>query len=358
VFQLRECGGACLTIPYVSSFIEYPIIVSEFIYVMGALAAHVQGNLLANYYLLSVTFLAIPTFLLLREVLKIAEILGTEERRVMTYLVATPSFAFMVLLSWYSIGVYFAMFGVRKFLQGRYETSGVLFGLSAAANLITAAPALGLVLAARHWRDRSGFMLTAALAYGAINLPFVGLNPSLWLSFWSFHSNWYIEGSWMLAFLSSFSPLRHYIFPVLLLLLFAAIAAVTLRKEQRDPLTLSWLATFAVLFSTYVFTPQMNLIILPFFALVPIAKRYWEFLAFDVINTLFIVLGFSQILLPFGITYHFDVSSYLAPVRWLAIIRSIWLGKFLVFDGLIPLETKRGSITPAATTQAVATPRD
>jgi hypothetical protein len=343
VFQQRECGGACLTIPYVNGFIEYPIIVSEFIYAMGAIAKILPGSILIDYYYLTVAFLAIPTFLLVRETLKIAEMRGFSNRRVLVYLVATPTFLFLLLQNWYVIGVYFAIFGLRKFLQGNYKMSGILLGLSAASNLVTVVPAMGMFLAAKGLRNRAVFVVSALACYGAINLPFIAVNPSLWLSFWQFHTNWYIEGSWMLAFLSSFSPLRHYVFLALLLSLFAALSWISLKKTN-DAVNLSWLSTFAFLFSTYVFTPQMNLILLPFFAITPIVKRYWEFLAFDVINTLFIVLGFSQPLLIFGITYQFDAVSYLAPVRWLAIARSIWLGKMLLFDGLLPAINWRGRI--------------
>ncbi|MDV3278534.1 MAG: hypothetical protein LYZ69_08770 [Nitrososphaerales archaeon] len=334
LFQQRECGGACLAIPYVNSFVEYPIVVSEFIYTMGAIAKILPGSILTNYYYLTVAFLAIPTFLLIHETLKIAEMRGYSDRRVLAYLIATPTFLFMLLLNWYVIGVYFATFGLRKFLQGNYKMSGILFGLSAASNLVTATPAMGMFLAAKGLRDRAVFLVSALACYGAINLPFIVVNPSLWLSFWQFHANWYIEGSWMLAFLPSLSPLRHYIFPALLLSLYAAISWISLKKAK-DAVTLSWLSTFAFLFSTYVFTPQMNLMLLPFFVITPIIKRYWEFLAFDAINSLFVVLGFSQFLLIFGITYQFDVVSYLAPVRWLAIARSIWLGKMLLFDSLL-----------------------
>ncbi len=336
LFQQRECGGACLTIPYVNGFVEYPIIVSEFIYATGAIVEVLPGSILTNYYYLTAAFLAIPTFLLVRETLEIAEMRGYSDRRVLAYLIVTPTFLFLLLLNWYVIGVYFATFGLRKFLQGDSKVSGILFGLSAASNLVTAAPAMGIFLSIKGVRDRAVFLVSALACYGAINLPFIVVNPSLWLSFWQFHTNWYIEGSWMLAFLPSFSPLRHYIFPTLLLSLYAVISWISLRKTK-DAVTLSWLSTFAFLLSTYVFTPQMNLILLPFFAVTPVVKRYWEFIAFDIINSLFIVLGFSQILLIFGVTYQFDVASYLAPVRWLAIVRSIWLGKMLFFDGLVPV---------------------
>ena len=300
------------------------------------LGGSLPGSTIENYYFLTVAILAIPTFLLIREMLEIAKIIGTDQNRVLWYFVATPSFLFIILLNWYAIGVYFAVFGIRKFLQGGYGWSGFLLGLSAASNLVTAAPALGMVLAIRNRDDAVGFVASAVLCFAAINAPFIALNPSLWLSFWQYHSDWYIEGSWMLAFLPSFSPLRHFVFPILFVLLYGVIVWISRRTAIGSVITLSWLTTFAFLFSTYVFTPQMQLILLPFFAVVPIVKRYWEFLAFDIINSLFLVLAFSEILLPFGITYSFDVSAYADPLRWLAILRSVWLGKMLLLDGLLP----------------------
>jgi hypothetical protein len=297
---------------------------------VGVIAEIFPGSILINYYYLTAAFLAIPTFLLVRETLKIAEMRGRPDRRVLEYLVVTPTFLFIVLLNWYVIGVYFATFGLRKFLQGDSKMSGILFGLSAASNLVTAAPALGLFLAANGRRDRADFLFSAVACYCAINLPFIVVNPSLWFSFWQFHASWYIEGSWMLAFLPIFSPLRHYVFPAMLLSLYAVITWISLKKTK-DAVTLAWLSTFAFLFSTYVFTPQMNLMLLPFFAATPIVRRYWEFLAFDVINSLFLVWGYLQTLSIFGI--HLDVVTYLPPLGWFEIARSVWLGKMLIFDG-------------------------
>ena len=93
---------------------------------------------------------------------------------------------------------------------------------------------------------------------------------------------------------------------------------------------LSWIFTFAFLFGTYIFTPQMNMILLPFFAFVPIAKQYVEFLVFDLVNALVIVLGYSQALYVFGISYAFPGSLIL----YMVIVRSLWVGKFTIFDGV------------------------
>lgn len=84
----------------------------------------------------------------------------------------------------------------------------------------------------------------------------------------------------------------------------------------------------------------MNLILLPFFVIAPITKRYWEFLAFDIVNSLVIVYGFSQPLLAFGISVPFPVQFgpiYMSPVQALAVLRSFWVGKFLLYDGLIKM---------------------
>ena len=87
----------------------------------------------------------------LRQIMEILGI-GQKSKRTLLFLVATPSFVFMLLLNWYIIGVFFAIFGLRKFLEGirsgknNSMLSGILLGLSAAANLITAVPALGILI--------------------------------------------------------------------------------------------------------------------------------------------------------------------------------------------------------------------
>ena len=120
----------------------------------------------------------------------------------------------------------------------------------------------------------------------------------------------------MQAFISIYSPLRHIIFPVSAVTLLGIVLLLSTTLRARDPLTLAWLSTFAFLFSSYVFTPQMNIILLPFFAVVPIAKRYREFLAFDILTAAIIVVGFSQPLQAIGITYSVDRFSYYSPVQW------------------------------------------
>jgi hypothetical protein len=365
VFLARECPSIpCqLHIPYVQTFNEYPVIVSMFMYTMGLLGNLISnvynlGSFVGNYYYLTVVFLSIPSFLLVKETLKIAQMAGfgsegkglggTANRRVLLYVAARPSFVFMLLINWYVIGVYFAVFGLRKFLQGNRWGSGALIGLSAASNLVTAIPALGMLLTSNNWRERTTFVAAATFVYGIINLPFLLLNPHLWFSFWQYHYSWGIEGSWTLTFLRGNSPLRHYIFPVLFSLISAVIIISFFRfnKEREngkvlredwvnDTMRYSWLFTFAFLFSSYVCTPQMNLILLPLFSIARIVRRYEEFFAFDTVNSGIGVALFYLILLPiFGTTYSFLRLVFLS-LELTAILRSFWIGKMLLFDGVL-----------------------
>jgi hypothetical protein len=297
-----------------------------------------------DYYYLTSLFLAIPTFLLIRECVKITEILGLTKKRVLIYVVATPSFVFMLLLNWYVIGVWLSTFALRKYLENRYFTSGLLFGLSAASNLVTAIPMIGSLFLSRDWISRVKMVVMAATVFLAINIPFYLANPGLWMQSWNWIYNWYIEGSWLYAIFwpNLYVPQRHTI-PLVLMSIFSIAIVWRYVRDRRkgferrsEAIKMAWMFTFAYLFSTYILTPQMNIIMLPFFMATPISRRYPEFLAFDALNSLVIVLGYSTTL-PYllGIHYVFQNSGPLTIIPLMAIIRSLWVGKFLIVDGLL-----------------------
>jgi hypothetical protein len=365
VFQTRFCStGPCIiALPYVHVFVEYPFIVGMFIYVMALLGQSApilpSQGLLINYYIYSAIFLAFPTFLSIRELFKLGELLGlkSSRRRILLYFIITPTFVFMVLLNWYIIGVFFALFGLRKFLTGSTWVAGALLGLSAAANLITAVPALGLLLSSKDARAGGKFVCGALISFGLVCMPFLVASPSYFSQFVTYEANWYVEGSWMLLFIPIFDPLRHILFPVSFVVLGGLIVYKGLRVRRRARVEEDWrslavmmaaLFSFDWLFSSYVATPQTNAMLLPFFVLAPIAF-YPEFLAFDLATSLIDVWGFSQPLLILGITLHpvpFG-SPFQSPIQALEAIKSLWIGKFLIYDGLLRSKfLPRGSLGP------------
>ena len=370
VYQNRFCpDGICTTaLPYAHVFVEYPVITGVFMYLMGMLGRYIplsaSQGLLVNYYFWSALFLLIPTFLSIGELFKIGEILGVRSirRRMLLYFVATPTFVFMVLTNWYVIGVFFALFGLRKFLQGSRWISGILFGISAATNLVTAMPALGMILAVKNKLETFQFIAGALIAVGVVYAPFFVLNQDFISQFLSYQESWYAEGTWMLAFINSYDPIRHVLFPATFILLSGAIIFKSLKMKEsirKDPATsqqdwanfvviMASLFSFAWLFSSYISTPQTNLMLLPFFTLLPMCKYYPEFFAFDTVNSLIDVWGFSQPLLFLGITLYPVMfgTPYHSPIQALEVVRSLWIGKFVIYDGLLSsrFPTKRSGV--------------
>jgi hypothetical protein len=336
VFQTRECAQVCtLKIPYVQTFVEYPVLVAMFMYLMGILGSLLPGSLLLNYYYFTAAFLLIPTLLLIRELFKIIELRGGSSRqKVLLYFIVTPTFIYMVLVNWYIIGTYFAIFGIRRYLQGDSFGSGILLGLSAASNLITAAPALGLLVASQTMKQRVSLVLAGGLTYILLNAPFLILNSKLWFEAFRYVYNWYIEDSWLLIILpDNYSPLRHTIPLVIFGGIVAAMLWIRFRRGSSDPLLFAFISLFGYVFSSYIYTPQENVALLPFFVLIPIANSYWEFLTFDIANSLIIILGFSQALQPLGITYTFQAFDRYSLIWWIEVLRSLWVGKFTLFNG-------------------------
>jgi hypothetical protein len=342
------CTVSDISVPYLQSFNEYPVITAVFMYAMGVLGGSLAGDLLTNYYLLNGVVLIIPTLLGIRELMKIIEIRGAPRSRILWYFVVTPTFLIMTLLNWYMIGLYFSLYGVRKYLEGGSRLwTGVLFGVSAASNFVTAVPALGLFIHSRTMKERALLAGAALGTYGAINAPFFFLNRGLWLQSFHFVYTWNIENSWMQAILINlYSPYRHVIPPIVFGGFILEMLWLRYRRKTDDPLVFAFLAMFGYTFATYIYPPQLNLMLLPFFVLLPVTNSYREFLAFDVLNALIIILGFSEVLLAFGISYsgffrHGESINYMSVVFWIEAVRSLWQGKFALFNAIPGLPSLR-----------------
>jgi hypothetical protein len=338
-FDYLQIPPTCtLIVPYLQSFNEYPVITSMFMYAMGVFGRSIPGDLLQNYYTLSAAVLIVPTLLAVRELMRLVELRGAPRNRVLWYFLITPTFALMTLLNWYVIGVYFALSGIRRYLEGGSRFwSGVLFGLSAASNFVTAVPALGFFIASKTMRERAILASAALGTYAAINAPFIILNAGLWYQSFHYVYTWNIEDSWMQAILIDLnSPYRHLIPPLLFGGFIVGMVWLRYRGGTGDPLVFAFLAMFGYTFSTYIYTPQMNLILLPFFVLLPVTESYREFLGFDLLNASIIILGVSDVLVPFGISYYpwFHPINYTSAVFWIEVARSLWQGKFALVNGI------------------------
>ena len=322
--------------PYIQSFMEYPVVTSMFLYGNAVLGNMFAGDILRNYYLLSSFFLLFPTLLAVRELLLLIEMRGVSRNRVLWYFIATPTFLYLTMLNWYVIGVWLTLLGMRKYLEGSRGVAGLFFGLSAATNFVTAVPALGLLIASKGVKDRVLFAGAGLATYAALNAPLLVLNAKNWFAAFNYIYNWNIEDSWMQAILPSLdSPARHYIFYAVLVLVVAILLWLRFDRGMTDPLAFAFISMFGYAFATYIYTPQLNLALLPFFVLLPVSSGYLEFLVFDIMNSLIIIIGFSEALQPFGITYPLLIPiTRTNVVFWIEVGRSLWEGKFAFFSGV------------------------
>lgn len=230
----------------------------------------------------------------------------------------------MNLLNWYIVGVYFMVRAIRLFLKDK-----------AASNLITAIPSVAMLITHGDFRRRMQFLILGLATYFIVNLPALVLNPSNWLRFWEYHASWYVECNWQILLFNMFDPNARIfsarLMPMLFILLLAVVYKTQLPKHSKILLA-SWLAMAWFLFANYVYAPQMNITLLPFFTLLAVAP-YQLFILFDVLNSAIIVAGFSRFLQNvLGIKYELKSWGIDSPIQWMAIARSFILLGFILYS--------------------------
>jgi len=138
---------------------------------------------------------------------------------------------------------------------------------------------------------------------------------------------WGIENSWLIYLIKQMDPFAHYVgLAVLIYLVYKGLVETSKKpyKSQAERLIeRCWLMSIAWLFGSYVVTPQMALMLLPFYALIPTIPLLPAYVA-DVLNALTIVLWFTSS------AYGVDPLSPVSPIQYISASRQlIWLGMFI-----------------------------
>jgi hypothetical protein len=337
VYQAR-LGGFPPKAPYAEAFFEYPVIVAALAYASGLMASLLTKEYytaLFLYYIITSAVLFFATFLTILELVKLCDICGIKKKRIYAYFIITPSLLFMNLLNWYILGVYFMVRAIRLSIEDRPVHSGTFFGLSAASNFITAIPSIAVLITYGDFKRKMKFAIMGLTAYFLINLPAILSNPGNWLRFWEYHASWYVECNWQILLFDMFDPNARMLSAALMSILII-LPLIVLRKTSLQNhikiLLASWLVIAWFLFANYVYTPQMNMMLLPFFTLLSIAP-YPLFMLFDTLNFAIIVVGFSGFIQKvLGIKYTVEPWGINSPIQWIAIARSFLLLAFALYS--------------------------
>ena len=329
IFWREGIGKGSRLIPYYDFAFEYPVIVGVIVYVCTAVRIFIPDfSTVFNYYALAMDAILYPFAMGTVTVLyKMCKMLGVEKHRILKFFVITPSFLMFTVYNWDIIAIFFSTLSIYLFLKGMKKMSAVSLGLGIGAKLFPIVLLPVYLLEEKSWKQRLALAFISVGTFTLLNAPFIILNFSTWFETWTYHMRWGIEDSWLIYLFHQMDPNAHYASLAVFLYLVYKGLIETSKKEyvsqSQRVLERSFLMNLAWLIGSYVVTPQMALMLLPFMVLLPLIAPSLFYLA-DALNALIIVMWFTP-QLNFGNPL---IAS--SPVQAVSAARQLlWLSFFL-----------------------------
>ncbi len=216
------------------------------------------------------------------------------------------------------VQTFFVVLALYFFLaRSNWKWSAIALGLAISTKL---SPALLLPL---FWqelpdnRTRIVFSSYVGAVVAGLNLPFMVANFNTWLAGYTYLKNWGLEDSFLVwIFKNPFSPLAK---DASYALIFVSMLSIYIFFRVKPLMVRSFMVLAAFILFSYIATPQMNIDLLPLFALVPMIPMTLFYL-FELANIGIIISWFE-----FPNPTHPGVSQTFALIRqiYLAIIIAI-----------------------------------
>lgn len=291
-------------VPYTSpdNFFEYPPISGLILY-----AARVLGGNYDGYYLSFSAFSLVAVAALTWSTWRLASAVGVKVNPLYFLL---PSVIVYGVYNFDLFNALFVMLSIQLFVEKRRGWSAVFLGLAFATKLVAAVLLPVFLIELSGWKERSRYFVTAALVGGAFFVPILLLNPGFVSQTYNFLSNWGLEDAWYIfLFGDQFSRNAKLFGLVLMLVLFVRIYTLKTPLVQRAFLVLA-----AYLLSTYIYTPQFNVVLIPIVAVLALATPalyFWE--------------AFNALIILTWFTFPDPTHAWTLP-QTMALLRSASLG--------------------------------
>lgn len=252
-------------IPYVNYVFEYPPICGLILWFGGWESA---GNLGA-FAAIEFGILLIFSVLTAHYLYLFLDHLGLSHNRQLIFTIFAPTLIFYGAYNFDIVQVFFVVLSLYWFIaNSKPKASAFALGLAVATKL---SPALLLPIFLQDIsgnRNRATYTIITGGTFAAFNIPFMIANYNTWLAGYTFLKNYILEDSFLVWVFNSDTSLVAK--DVSYVLLAGVVLCIYFFFWKRPLLVRAFMVTCAFLLFSYIAAPQLNLELLPFFALVPL----------------------------------------------------------------------------------------
>ncbi len=259
--QLHE---VVVGIPYVTYVFEYPPICGLILWLGGWMS----GGYIGVYAAVEFTVLLVFTMLTAHFVYQFMGYLGLSYNRQLIYSIFAPSLIFFGAYNFDIVQTFFVVLSLYFFIaRSDWKWSAIALGFAISTKL---SPALLIPLFWQELPDKKTrlfFLSYVGGIVGALNIPFMLANFNTWLAGYTYLKNWGLEDSFLIwIFKNPFSQLAK---DTSYALLVVSALSIYVFFRSKPLLVRSFMVLGSFVLFSYIATPQMNIDLLPLFALVP-----------------------------------------------------------------------------------------
>jgi len=302
-----------LGVPYLDFTFEYPPLSGLILYT-SMVASQVKSP--AIWFGTYLVWLAVFTVLLAYGSCRLCELTSTDKNRVVTRVFLTGSMIGYLVYNFDVIIAAVLTFSLYLFVIGRHKTSAIFLGLGVATKLF---PIMLLPIFWQQLRAKRKILVYTAMVMATVSCFYLPI------AFFSFDAVWRMltltfaggpENTWLVLFLD-YPP--YTIMRAVSILIWLLTLAHVLLAKNRSLIERTYMMTGGFLLGSWVFTPQMVLWLLPFFACLNTLPQV-AFTVLDLSNAA-IMLFFFQFSNQFAPT---------SPIQWINLVRASILAASLL----------------------------
>jgi len=330
-----------IPIPYVHYLFEYPPVIAYLFMISTNIASKIPTNftvmrlfyphaipMLINYLIHAIVLL-IAGLICIRELILLAKKLGKEPETTCLLFITMPSFILFSTHNWDLLATAFMLYGLRKYLDNNITKALLSIGLAAATKIIPGVALIPILLEELKTRNTKRILQTITIPTATVLTtltPFLIMNPQGLVETWEYLTGYYAENSWLVWFFHFRDPKLKTTSLILTLLTYAITTIILARKssklkrEERIITGTTLYMGFFLAFS-YIYTPQMNLLITPFLALTLPLIPIFIYL-FDITNAALMLIFFTYHVWTLLLNYQpLHPMQWPSPTIWLSTLK-------------------------------------